>query len=583
MAGITAAPPQTSADRFVLRPATLRALIWLRWRLLTRNYARSPRSIIGATVLIIVLLPLIGLLTAGLVAIFDVLQPDHLYLATNVLFYVLTAAYLFWAISPLMQFTLNEGLDVTKLTTYPVSQAEMMVGLIIATLLDIPTIGLLIVFVGIGISWAHSPPQIALIVLALILAYVNIIGLSQLMLSALLGLLRSRRWRDMTVVFASLFSISCYLLSQVFARVTPSDISTYQSFLSFDIGRYLQFIPPGMVGRAIAAISTGDYAGSALWLVALAVFGFVVVWGWSAVLARSLATPEDSGGRAIRRRRSTADESAALPTGSVTPAQTAATAGNQLIPASALAIVVKDLRYIQREPLYKRYLIGAAYWIVILILPSIGSFQQRSYPGYHPFNATGFIFFAPVFLMLALSANAFGFEGPAFSTLALFPVRAVNLFLGKNLAVFALGLAEGVILLGVWGGVTQQWAAVPVNLIGMIGMLLVALGLSNIITVLLPNRVLRSSMRPGSQQQDAGAGCTTGLIRAAATFGVLALALPIEGAIYIPQWVGHPELTIVLLPIALIYCVGMYIGGTAIAAGQYYNRVPEIINAVVRE
>ncbi|HKD74818.1 MAG TPA: hypothetical protein VKB76_04960, partial [Ktedonobacterales bacterium] len=274
MAGITATPAQTPADRFVVRPATLRALIWLRWRLLTRNYARSPRSIIGATVLIIVLLPLIGLLTAGLVAIFNFLQPDHLNWATNILFYVLTAAYLFWAISPLMQFTLNEGLDVTKLTTYPVSQAEMMVGLIVATLLDIPTVGLLIVFVGIGISWAHSLPQTILIVLALMLAYINIIGLSQLMLSALLGLLRSRRWRDLTVVFASLFSISCYLLSQLFVRVTPSDVSTYQNFLNFDVGTYLQFIPPGMAGRAIAAISTGDYAGSALWLVALAVFGF---------------------------------------------------------------------------------------------------------------------------------------------------------------------------------------------------------------------------------------------------------------------------------------------------------------------
>ena len=66
MAGITADPPaKTPADRFVLRPATLRSLIWLRWRLLTRNYARSPRSIIGASVLIIILLPIIGLLTAG--------------------------------------------------------------------------------------------------------------------------------------------------------------------------------------------------------------------------------------------------------------------------------------------------------------------------------------------------------------------------------------------------------------------------------------------------------------------------------------------------------------------------------------
>lgn len=577
MAGITAAPPQASADRFVLRPATLRALIWLRWRLLTRNYARSPRSIIGAIVLIIVLLPLIVLLTAGLIAIFNFLQPEHLNWATNILFYVLAAAYLFWAISPLMQFTLNEGLDVTKLTTYPVSQAEMMVGLIVATLLDIPTIGLIIVFVGIGISWAHSLPQTLLVILALVLAYVNIIGLSQLMLSALLGLLRSRRWRDLTVVFASLFSLSCYLISQLFARATPSNISAYQNFLSFDIGTYLQFIPPGMAGRAIAAISTNDYAGAALWLVALAVFGFVVVWGLSAVLARSLATPEDSGGRAIRRRHRAEDDAAAQP---VAPAQTAAATSNPLIPAPALAMAVKDLRYIQREPIYKRYLLSSVYIIVALILPSLGFSRAQ---GYHPVNTAGIIFFAPVFLMLTLSANAFGFEGAAFSTLALFPVRAVNLFLGKNLAVFVLGLGEGVILLGVWGAVTQQWAAVPVNLVGMVGMLLVALGLSNVITVLLPNRVMRSSMRPGSQQQDPGAGCTSALLRGGATLLVLALALPVEGAIYIPQWVGRPELTIALLPIALIYCAGMYIGGTAIAAGQYYNRVPEIINSVVKE
>ena len=77
---------------------------------------------------------------------------------TEILFLVLTGAYLFWLVLPLLEYSVNEGLDLSKLSLFPLTRLELMTSLLFSTLLDIPTLGLFFVLVGAIAGWALSVP-----------------------------------------------------------------------------------------------------------------------------------------------------------------------------------------------------------------------------------------------------------------------------------------------------------------------------------------------------------------------------------------------------------------------------------------
>ena len=146
MAGIAAAPQQSQegarpmARRFGLRWDHVRTLLWLRWKLTVRGDTHSARQIVGfvfTTIFLVGLAAALGLGTTAGYLLLD--RPD----AAQLLYIVLVGLWLAWAAFPLMQYTLNEGLDVTKLQTYPLTRGEQMASLLLATLLDISTIVIL--------------------------------------------------------------------------------------------------------------------------------------------------------------------------------------------------------------------------------------------------------------------------------------------------------------------------------------------------------------------------------------------------------------------------------------------------------
>lgn len=573
MAGIAAT--QAAPRAFTLRPRVVRTLLWLRWQLLLRGYARSTSRIIGAVLLFVFLVPLAGFLAFGLVAGFQSLLPGQLDLAQNLLFYLLLVLYIIYAVLPLLQYSINEGLDITKLTIYPLSQPELMASLLISTLLDIPTLAVILVFVGIGLGWAHDLPSALGISAALVLAYIHLVGISQLLLSALMGVLRTRRYRDLALVLITLLGLSCSLGSQAFSRLIPAQSSANGiiALLHYNIGAWLQFLPPGMVGRAVVAFATNQAATGGLWLAALAGSAFLVLWAWSAILTRSLASPEEGGSVPRRARAARAGNAAvalAAPVTNVAPARAT------LIPAPVLALAAKDLRYYWRDPQYKRAFLGSLYLVGILLVNFITQARNGVGSGISQFIVT-----AALFLVLNLTAFGFGYEGPALTTLALFPVRGAYLFLGRNLAAFVVGMVELALLLTLEGFLTHNWYQTAVLAITGTGALIAAMGPGNAIAVLFPMRVARQ--RVGGAQSDAGTGFASGLLVLLAYGVAIILTAPVAALILVPQLVGRPDLTLVLAPLALVYGIGIYAGGTALAAGQYYPRLTKIIETVTRE
>lgn len=570
MAGIASTEPRYPSVS-ALRPRMVSTLLWLRWKLFLRGFQRGNVvvRIIGSIVLLLLISSFGIPMFIGMIAGFHYFLPNQLFQATNILMYILGGIYVLWLILPLLQFSINEGLDVSKLSIYPVTRPEIMAGLLLSTFLDIPTLFILLLFAGIGIGWAISPLQIALIVITLALMYIHIVSLSQLFLSSLLGLLKSRQWRDATIIVASLIGFSISILSQIFTRFGHADPgaagTAITNFINFDIGAYLQFLPPGMAGRAITAIYSGSYGVAALWIGTLAITALIIIWGWSAVLVKALSSSEEGGST----RRAQADTSKKVQH-EIAISSTRLSQG--WIPEPILAIFQKDMIYFWRDPQYKRVLISGIYFIALQILSTLQ----------HQFGASNVFLYLAVFsLVLSFSMSAFGYEGDAISTLALFPIRPWQLLAGKNLAVFVLGSTEAVILIGVQAVVGKSFSLAGYSLIQTISLILIALGIGNISAIFFPTRVVAGGI--GRQQSDAGSSFTNVIARLGAFLCAIVLSLPFTAGTFVLTLIGASQYIPVVIIGGLIYAGLIYGGITVLAASQYYSRIDKIIAAITRE
>ncbi len=139
----------------VVHSDKLRWLFWLRWKVFTRGFVRSPWSAVGSIFLFLFVLGFAGSVAVGSFFAYRLLPAPA---NTELVFIVLTAVYFLWIILPLLEYTVNEGLDVSKLIQFPLTRAELMSSLLFSTLLDIPTIGLILVFAAVVAGWAISVP-----------------------------------------------------------------------------------------------------------------------------------------------------------------------------------------------------------------------------------------------------------------------------------------------------------------------------------------------------------------------------------------------------------------------------------------
>jgi hypothetical protein len=578
------------ASRFSLRWDHVRALLWLRWKLTVRGHSQSARQIVGFVFTAIFLLGLAAVLGLGTTAGYLLLdRPD----AAQLLYIVLVGLWVAWAAFPLMQYTLNEGLDVTKLQTYPLTRGEQMVSLLLATLLDMSTIIILALLAAVIVGWHASLPAVLITVVALALVYVLIVTTSQLLLAALMGILRSRRFRDLMVVFFALFGVSCALINQFVSRAMigfrPGD------FASWHLERYLQWLPTGFGARAIILADQGSYVAALPWLgvmLALAAV-MIVVWAW--VLERGITTAESAGaGVGVRRRsrRGRAGVAAAGGNGGVAVAGAAAEAGSGRsgwgpFSGPALAIADKDRRYFWRDPQIKASLVSTLFLLVFVMLPSI--FSGRRVELTSPDGGLGIpiapwqVFIAPLpslLITLNLAQNAFGLEREGLQTLFLFPVRPLDILRGKNLAVGVVAGSLAVLMTVLVAALGGAWSNVPMALGYGIAGILVLMGCGNLISVFIPMRVRRMRMGQGNFAAS-GNGCLRTILMIFATMATYALLAPVAAALLLPLILSHPEWLIVTLPASVLYAVVFYEVVTRIAAAQLLTRAPDILKATV--
>ncbi|MCX6043669.1 MAG: hypothetical protein NT075_01045, partial [Chloroflexi bacterium] len=210
-----------------LDPTRQWVLLRVRAQLTLRTFTRQRGRIVGLIVTALCFAPLI---IGG--AIGSAYGYRHLPAPwpAQLLGGVLVLLWLIWIAAPVLAFRLNEGLDLTRLLIYPLRTRDLVASTLLGTLLDFPSYLALPLFIAALIGWGGSW-ALPVVLVALALSYAHMVIISQLVLTAGGGLLRSRRFRDVSIVILSLLGSSCFFINQgIQALVRRMDPASFNNF-----------------------------------------------------------------------------------------------------------------------------------------------------------------------------------------------------------------------------------------------------------------------------------------------------------------------------------------------------------------
>lgn len=531
----------------------LRLLFWLKGKLLLRGYQRSGTALTGVILTLVFLLPFAVSLAGGaLIGFLDLAPPYNGHLLRAVLLMV----YGFWVMSPLLGFAMNDSYDVTRLFLYPVSVRQIFLGVIFGSFLDFPVLFLLPTMLVVFIGFTHSVAAFGIILLTMALFLLHTFSLSQAVLLANAGILRSRRYRDLAMVLVTLFSILFY----IFWR----EMSTYAGQMNWiglvqsPLWEALNYLPPGLAARAIAAAGSGQMLPALEYLLSLA--GFTVV---TFILAAEFLKRVYAGDAVRLSARTRASAPTPAPT---TPISSAAQVPAEPVrrprftfrtglPPVVEAMVEKEARYFVRDPYFKVILLNLAYMLVV---------------GFFAIKPTGVIMrpeirvvmawvmmSLPLLIEMQLVCNLFGTEGSAASVLFLFPCSRRQVLIGKNVALFVVLSALNILFMVILAGIAGVLDYVSLLVCWIELALIVFLAIGNLASIYFPLRLVMRGwrMRPNS----ASRGCGYFFVYWGVMIVAFVLLLPVIGALALPGFnLVNPYWLTLSIPLAVAYAIGLY-------------------------
>jgi ABC-2 type transport system permease protein len=383
-----------------------------------------------------------------------------------------------WLILPLVAFGLDSTLDPATLALYPVRTRPLMIGLLAASATGAWPLANFIGALGMTVGLAHGPLGIVIAIIAAVLQVLFCITLARCVTTAMAGLLRSRRGRDL----AALAIIPIFGLYETFAQVLPRAVEKHEltaaSFAGVDA--WLRWLPPGLAAHAVQDASAG-HPGTAVarLLLLVAVIG-VLFWLWGRSLARALVTAD-------------ASTQAAMVKGGALPFGTGLLRRGKLTGT----VAARSLIYQRRDPT------SMIYWgitLVIMVVVSISTLRGHR-PLIGVLLSAGF---GGAFTGV-LRGDAFGMAGPAFylEALALSGRRGMRAWLaGRDVAVAVIAIPLVLVVPLVIAIISGH----PVN--GLLAMAVglsatgAGLGVSNVFSAALPYPVERRAGSPTPRQLD---------------------------------------------------------------------------------
>jgi ABC-2 type transport system permease protein len=451
-----------------------------------------------------------------------------------------------WVILPLFTFGLDGTLDPATLALYPLRTRPLAVGLLAASATGAWPLANVLGLLGVTVGLAHGVLGELTAVVAVLLQVLFCITLARFVTTALAGLLRSRRGKDL----AAFLVIPIFALYEAFTQVVPRLAAegkiTATTFAGID--KWLRWLPPGLAAHAIQDASAGR-AGAALLRLGLLAAVIAALGGlWIRSLGRGLVTVDTS-------TQSSTVHGASLP-----------------FARSGIrgAVAARYLIYQRRDPgSVVRWFITA----VVMVAASVSTIRT---PHYHVALILSAVIGAG--MLSIFQANSIGITGPAFGleATALAGARSLRSYFsgrGLALAIIAVPLLAAVSFgLATFAGHPADglWA-VAIDL-GAIG---AALALSSLYTVVLAYPAER---RAGTPLPTAAGGHGGQAFAAAmgSLFGVALVSAPVILAVELTSSVPAAVRIPVLVLGAAGYGIVLAWAGVRWAAAMADRRLPEL-------
>lgn len=482
-----------------------------------------------------------GVVVAGfgflLMSLLRLAEPD---VAADLTIIVFTAFLIGWAVVPLLAFGLDDTLDPSRLSLFPLRTRELAVGMFTASATGVWPAVTLVVTTGALVGLATGIGGVLLGILAVLLQFALCLVTSRLITTALSSALRTRRGRDVLAV-AAIFMVVLFQLPNLITNRGLGDPAA----LVRGAADVLRWTPSGMAAHAI---SDGGPVG----LAELAVVALVVVaagWFWIKALSRALVSP-DASTQAASVRRSSGLVDRFLPDGMLA------------------AVVAKELKYIRRDP---RFRVG---WFVSIVVAGVLAFSLTG--GDSPMSGPGAAIALASFgaLMLGLqSCNTFGIDGRSIwmNAVAFGTERDFRTDLaGRHLAnaLFAVPLLA--VLSTAIGLFIGEPGAIPFAALAAVGTLGVGLGVGSVTSVIIPYTVPERLNAFSGAAPGQGGQAFLGSFGAMVGIGLLGLPMVVP-LLFGLTWVA------VLAPFYGLLVESL---GRRLAARVGYARMPELMDAV---
>ena len=563
---LTDSSPFPAADAPAPHPGPLhhlKLLFWLKWTMTLRTMTRSKSAIVGIIFAALVFVPFALGIAVGFGWVFVRFGQEQPFIAEQTLRAVLMGIYIMWLFAPLAGFALNDSYDITKLFVYPVSVRRIFSGAILGSLLDLTTLLLLPTLLAILWGFGHASVFAFLIaLLALPLFLFQTLALSQAVLLASVGILRSRKFRDIALVVVPTFWIGYQLFNHFYLQQAfkSARVVQWKQILQSPGWEAANLLPPGLCARAIASGSQNHFLPAVGFLLALALVTAATVYFSSWIVQKAYDGDEVSP-RASAANLPAVTASPA-PAGQTPEAVRRVTLAGFTLPAVVGAVFDKEIKYYLREPYYRVVLMNFAYLTLMGLFFSFGrkggQSQVASFlPGLPVWFASGLIMMRQSLLF----NNMFGADGAAASTLLLFPAPRRQILIGKNLPLLLAGAVSNTLLVSLLALFTKQAGVLVAVLPWVLLSLPVMASVGNLFSIYYPSPVVMKGFRARGQAFSAASsqGLGASLIYLAVSLGTLFLYVPLLAALAVPFYFVGKLWLLVTVPVAALYAGGLYL------------------------
>lgn len=200
-----------------------------------------------------------------------------------------------WICGPVLTGSSDETLQPEQFRLLPLTTRQLAYGLGAAAFVGpAPIVNLIafgsLVFVAAPIGLG----AMAIAALGAVLQLVFVVVLSRVVVAWLGAAMRSRRGRDLGVLFAALIGLAYYPLNLLISAVGPKLEGDHSA-----LSTTLRAVPSGWAPYAVEAAGRGNYLLALLALLGLALRALMLWQAWAVLLERRLTTPSSPEGQVV--------------------------------------------------------------------------------------------------------------------------------------------------------------------------------------------------------------------------------------------------------------------------------------------